>query len=107
MSPSSITSIVSVVVACVTVIFVILNYSSTHNKDAYAQKEAVLTMGVKLDGLCATCNQISTDIKAQAQRVNELEKEFVIIKRDLETAYIRIDEIKRGDYLPEHIKKGE
>lgn len=105
----NITSIVSVCIACASLIFVAINYGTgRHDKagnEMDSVKESLIKCNMKLDQICATTNSIQTDIKAMQTRVNDLEKELSVTQRDLQTAFIRIDEIKRGDYLPADLRK--
>lgn len=56
--------------------------------------EALLKLNLKTDQICATTNETRTDIKAMQQQVNALDKEVGIVKRDLQTAFMRIDELR-------------
>ena len=105
----NITSIISVCIACVSLIFVAINYGTGRHDKSNSESEEIKTgllkCDMKLDQLCATTNAIQTDIKAMQSRVNDVEKTIGIMQRDLKTAFLRIDEIKRGDYLPPELKK--
>lgn len=57
-------------------------------------KESLLKANMKLDQVCATTNETRTDIKALNKDLAALEKEVVVLKRDLETAFVRIDELR-------------
>jgi len=57
-------------------------------------KESLLKANMKLDQVCVTTNETRTDIKALNKDLNTLEKEVVVIKRDLKTAFTRIDELR-------------
>ena len=48
----------------------------------------------KLDQICATTNDIKTDIKAIQQEQRQHAEDIAVIKRDLETAFMRIDELR-------------
>ena len=48
----------------------------------------------KLDQICATSNDIKTDIKAIQQEQRDHAEKIAVIKRDLETAFMRIDELR-------------
>ena len=63
--------------------------------------EAILKANLKLDSLCATTNEIRTDIKCMQTKINDMDKEISILKRDLETAFMRIDELKQEVYKNE------
>lgn len=57
-------------------------------------KESLLKANMKLDQVCATTNETRTDIKALNKDLANLEKEVVVLKRDLKTAFTRIDELR-------------
>lgn len=66
----------------------------TDEKASSEIHEALLKLNLKTDQICQTTNETRTDIKAMDRRINELDKEVGITKRDLETAFVRIDELK-------------
>ena len=105
----NITSIISICIACGSLIFVAINYGTGRHDKADGETEEIKTSlikcNMKLDQLCATTNAIQTDIKAMQSRMNDVEKTIGIMQRDLQTAFMRIDELKRGDYLPAELKK--
>ena len=105
----NITAIISICIAAASLIFVAVNYGTGRSDKSGAEmdsvKESLIKCNMKLDQICATTNSIQTDIKAMQIRVNDLEKELSVTQRDLQTAFIRIDEIKRGDYLPAEFRK--
>lgn len=57
-------------------------------------KESLLKANMKLDQVCATTNETRTDIKVLNKDLAALEKEVVVLKRDLKTAFVRIDELR-------------
>lgn len=105
----NITSIISICIACGSLIFVAINYGTGRHDKTDSETEEIKTSlikcNMKLDQLCATTSAIQTDIKAMQSRVNDVEKTIGVMQRDLQTAFIRIDELKRGDYLPPELKK--
>lgn len=105
----NITSIISICIACGSLIFVVINYGTGRHDKSDSENEEIKTSlikcNMKLDQLCATTNAIQTDIKAMQNRMNDVEKNVSVMQRDLQTAFLRIDEIKRGDYLPPEFKK--
>lgn len=66
-----------------------------------ALKEGIFKANMKLDQLCATTNETRSDIKSMTQMLNEHGESIAVIKRDLETAFMRIDELRQ------HIEKME
>lgn len=105
----NITSIISICIACGSLIFVAINYGTGRHDKTDSETEEIKTSlikcNMKLDQLCATTNAIQTDIKAMQSRMNDVERTVSVMQRDLQTAFIRIDELKRGDYLPPDLKK--
>ena len=57
-------------------------------------KESLLKANMKLDQVCNVTNETRTDIKALNKDLADLDKEVVILKRDLKTAFSRIDELR-------------
>ncbi len=57
-------------------------------------REQLVKVNLKLDQICATTNDIKTDIKAMNQELQEHSKSIAVLQRDLETAFIRIDELR-------------
>ena len=57
-------------------------------------KESLLKANMKLDQVCATTNETRADIKSLNKDLANVEKEVIVIKRDLKTAFNRIDELK-------------
>lgn len=64
-------------------------------------KEGIFKANMKLDQLCATTTETRTDIKSMTAILNEHGESIAVIKRDLETAFMRIDELRK------HIEKME
>jgi len=64
-------------------------------------KEGIFKANMKLDQLCATTNETRADIKGMTQILNEHGESIAVIKRDLETAFMRIDELRK------HVEKME
>lgn len=80
--------------------FIVNQVRTTHKDNEEEQKElasireSLLKANMKLDTVCATTNETRTDIKAMDKRLNEHSEKIAIIGRDLETAFLRIDELK-------------
>lgn len=58
--------------------------------------EGLLKANMKLDTVCATTNETRTDIKALSTSLSEIDKRVSVIERDMQTAFMRIDELKEG-----------
>ena len=57
-------------------------------------REGILKANMKLDTVCATTNETRTDIKALNSSLGEVDKRVSIMERDLQTAFMRIDELR-------------
>lgn len=57
-------------------------------------REGIFKANMKLDMVCNTTSDIKTDIKAMDSKLEEHGKQIAIMSRDLETAFIRIDELR-------------
>lgn len=83
--------------------FIVLIYNFLQSKKKVTQEEdqklstiheSLLKANLKLDSVCATTNETRADIKSMQTQVNALDKRIGIAERDLQTAFIRIDELK-------------
>jgi len=102
------TNIVPWTISILSLLFVILTFIRNGKKDEREQdekesskfngiKESLLKANLKLDQVCATTNETRSDIKAMNNQIQTLDKELTIVKRDLKTAFRRIDEIRKDD----------
>lgn len=57
-------------------------------------KESLLKCNMKLDAVCSATNETRVDIKALNSQIQVLDKELTVVKRDLNTAFVRIDELR-------------
>ena len=57
-------------------------------------REGIFKANMKLDMVCNTTSDIKTDIKAMDSKLEEHGKQIAVISRDLETAFMRIDELR-------------
>lgn len=57
-------------------------------------REGVVKLNIKLEQICSTTNEIRTDVKAMDNKVIEQGEEIAVIKRDVQTAFKRIDELR-------------
>ena len=92
-------------ISALSLLIVLLTYIRTGNKQKKDEimeddakldgiKESLLKANMKLDQVCATTNETRTDIKSLNKDLANLEKEVVVVKRDLKTAFTRIDELR-------------
>lgn len=59
-------------------------------------REGILKANMKLDTVCATTNETRTDIKALNNSITEVDKRVCVVERDLQTAFMRIDELRES-----------
>ena len=57
-------------------------------------KESLLKANIKLDQVCAVTTETRTDIKALNKDMVEMDKRISVIERDVQTAFMRIDELR-------------
>lgn len=92
-------------ISVISLLFVILTFVRNGTKDKKNEikeenqmmnsiRENLLKVNLKLDQVCVTTNETRSDIKLMNTKIQNLDKEIEVIKRDLKTAFIRIDEIK-------------
>lgn len=85
-------------------VFTYANNNRKGLKDAVTERESrlnhinegLLKANMKLDTVCATTNETRTDIKALSTSLSEIDKRVSVIERDMQTAFMRIDELKEG-----------
>lgn len=85
-------------ISAVSLLFVILTFYRNVAKDGKGEmeqiKESLIKANVKLDQVFNTTNETRSDIKAMNAKIQSIDKELEIVKRDVATAFIRIDELK-------------
>ena len=85
-------------ISAVSLLFVILTFYRNVSKDGKGEmeqiKESLIKANVKLDQVFNTTNETRSDIKAMNAKIQSIDKELEIVKRDVATAFVRIDEIK-------------
>jgi peptidoglycan hydrolase CwlO-like protein len=63
-------------------------------KELSEMRSGIFKANMKLDQVCATTNETRADIKAMNKTLAEHGEEIAVIKRDLKTAFNRIDEVR-------------
>lgn len=102
MNPVSIISLIfsGVMLVVSVVTFIVANArnykgdTKEHEAELNTLREGIFKANMKLDQVCATTNDIKTDIKSMNKTLNEHGEQIAVIKRDLETAFMRIDELR-------------
>ena len=94
---------IATLIAVSSFIFTAYNFMQARKKEtveATSQLEEIKTglikVNMKLDTVCATTNETRSDIKAMNQQIQVLDKELEVVKRDLKTAFTRIDELREA-----------
>jgi len=94
---------ITFIIAVCGFIFTAYNFWAARKKEAVEAnsrleeiRESLLKCNMKLDTVCATTNETRSDIKAMNNQIQELDKELSVVKRDLKTAFSRIDELKEA-----------
>lgn len=57
-------------------------------------REGIFKANMKLDQVCATTTETRADIKAMDKKLVEHGEKIAVLTRDLETAFMRIDELR-------------
>lgn len=98
MNEMLVVSIISVCIALVSVIVAIIAYVTSRkdksNDKSDLMEKNLLKLNMKIDQIFTTTNETRTDIKVMTNQINELDKAVAIVRRDLNTAFIRIDELR-------------
>lgn len=92
---------ISIIALVITIVTFIINRKKdlkTEQKDESLQfegiREGLIKANIKLDQVCAVTNETRTDIKALNKDIVELDKRISVIERDVQTAFLRIDELR-------------
>lgn len=92
---------ISIIALIITIVTFIINRKKdlkTEQKDESSQfegiREGLIKANIKLDQVCAVTNETRTDIKALNKDIVELDKRISVIERDVQTAFMRIDELR-------------
>lgn len=92
---------ISIIALIITIVTFIINRKKdlkTEQKDESSQfegiREGLIKANIKLDQVCAVTNETRTDIKALNKDIVELDKRISVVERDVETAFMRIDELR-------------
>lgn len=92
---------ISIIALVITIVTFIINRKKdlkTEQKDESSQfegiREGLIKANIKLDQVCAVTNETRTDIKALNKDIVELDKRVSVVERDVQTAFMRIDELR-------------
>ena len=88
-------------ISLASVIILLVNQTKNGKKDTQAEEarfarlnESLLKANMKLDTVCATTNETRADIKSLNAGLGEVDKRVSVMERDLQTAFMRIDELR-------------
>ena len=92
---------ISIIALVITIVTFIINRKKDlkiEQKDESSQfegiREGLIKANIKLDQLCAVTNETRTDIKSLNKDIVELDKRISVVERDIQTAFLRIDELR-------------
>lgn len=92
---------ISIIALVITIVTFIINRKKdlkSEQKDESSQfegiREGLIKANIKLDQVCAVTNETRTDIKALNKDIMELDKRISVVERDVQTAFMRIDELR-------------
>lgn len=74
----------------------IVNSTAEDERELASLREGIFKANMKLDQVCATTNETRSDIKAMDQKLVEHGEKIAVLTRDLETAFMRIDELRES-----------
>lgn len=94
MNPQELSQVVSIVISGIVCIFAILTFAFGRRKDSKETIQAMTRNDMKLDQIQETTDEIAQNVRDLTRKINEHDTEIAVIKRDLDTAFIRIDELK-------------
>jgi septal ring factor EnvC (AmiA/AmiB activator) len=98
-------SIISICFSGITLVVLLITFFTTRKsnikkdtaedeRELASLREGIFKANMKLDQVCATTNETRSDIKAMDQKLVEHGEKIAVITRDLETAFMRIDELR-------------
>lgn len=70
------------------------NASKEESSQFEGIREGLIKANIKLDQVCAVTNETRTDIKSLNKDLIEIDKRVSVIERDVQTAFMRIDELR-------------
>lgn len=92
---------ISIIALIITIVTFAINRKKdlkSEQKDESSQfegiREGLIKANIKLDQVCAVTNETRTDIKALNKDIVELDKRISVVERDVQTAFMRIDELR-------------
>ena len=59
-------------------------------------REGILKVDLKLDQICVTVNETRSDVKATDKKLMEHSEAIAVLKHDLQTAFLRINELRES-----------
>lgn len=95
--------VISAVMMIVGVTTFIITQVRTSKKDVEASerqlngiREDVIAVRMKLEEVNSTVTETKTDVKNLTTNLSEIDKRLTRVEENLKTAFIRIDELKKG-----------
>lgn len=72
-----------------------INYGHNARKEHDAETEANIKINTKLDQICQNLTELRVDQRSLSNKVTDMDKELYRLKGDVETAFLRIDELRK------------
>lgn len=93
-------------ISAISLIVAILSFTRNVSNDARERNaedsdkigninQSLIKVNMKLDAACQNISELRLDIKALNTNIQEIDRRVTILERDMQTAYIRIDELKK------------
>ena len=101
MEPSS---IIALCVSAVMMIVAVVTFIVNSVKDAKRNAASFTEIAFKLEQLVSTTNDIKDKVEKMNESLNNHSKDIAVLQRDLQTAFIRIDELRD---MIKNLKKGD
>lgn len=97
----NITSILSIVIACGSLIFVAINYGTgRHDRsedESVDTRKRLIEFEIKIDNMLSLMQEIRNDQKTYSAKLQEIDTEIALIKKDITQAFLQISELKGDD----------
>lgn len=92
---------IAAIIALVGFGITVYNFLNARKKDTQSEdhlmeniRTSLMQANIKLDSLGSVTGDIKADIKVLNNKIQEQDKAIIIVKRDLETAFDKIDELR-------------
>lgn len=97
-------SIIALCVSAVMMVVGIVTFVVNAVKDAKRNAASFTEISFKLEQLVSTTNDIKEKVEKMNEALQDHSKDIAVLQRDLQTAFIRIDELRD---MIKNLKKGD